>query len=122
MEARTFAKESGEGQTSAGGISPFRDRYVMTQVVPSTDRYLTDFRALDERVEQPDWLRALRRQAFERFQETGFPTARRLAREVLSLPVHPLLSDDDLKQIVEGVNAWTESRRPEQLKEAPAKP
>ena len=40
-----------------------------------------------------------------------FPVASRLAREVLSLPVHPGLSDSDLEQIVAAVNEWAESRR-----------
>jgi perosamine synthetase len=44
------------------------------------------------------------------FVEDGYPVAQRLAREVLSLPVHPGLSQTDLDQIVEAVNAWTESR------------
>jgi len=35
-----------------------------------------------------------------------FPVATRLAAEVLSLPVHPGLSQADLDRIVEGVNAW----------------
>jgi dTDP-4-amino-4,6-dideoxygalactose transaminase len=38
------------------------------------------------------------------------PVARRLTREVLSLPVHPGLSQSDLEQIVATVNAWAESR------------
>jgi dTDP-4-amino-4,6-dideoxygalactose transaminase len=37
----------------------------------------------------------------------GVPVARRLAREVLSLPVHPGLSRDDLEAIVAAVNEWT---------------
>ena len=49
----------------------------MTQAVATHDRYLTDFRALGESVEQPEWLQDLRRKAFEHFQETGFPSARR---------------------------------------------
>ncbi len=40
----------------------------------------------------------------------AFPVATRLSREVLSLPVHPGLSDGDLERIVEGVNAWTRAR------------
>jgi perosamine synthetase len=35
-----------------------------------------------------------------------FPTAETLAREVLSLPVHPALSDDDLRRIIEAVTAF----------------
>ncbi len=39
------------------------------------------------------------------YDEAAFPVARRLADEVLSLPVHPGLSDSDLEQIVAAVNA-----------------
>ena len=38
------------------------------------------------------------------------PVAERLSREVLSLPVHPALSRDDLKTIVRAVNEATEQR------------
>jgi perosamine synthetase len=41
-----------------------------------------------------------------------FPVAARLAREVLSLPVHSGLSERDLEAIVEGVNSWTRVRGP----------
>jgi dTDP-4-amino-4,6-dideoxygalactose transaminase len=44
------------------------------------------------------------------FDENDYPMAQRLAAEVLSLPVHPGLSQSELDQIVEAVNAWTESR------------
>ncbi len=37
----------------------------------------------------------------------AWPVATRLAREVISLPVHPALSDSDLEQIVAAVNEWT---------------
>jgi dTDP-4-amino-4,6-dideoxygalactose transaminase len=37
-----------------------------------------------------------------------YPMARRLASEVLSLPVHPGLSQADLETIVSAVNAWAE--------------
>lgn len=48
----------------------------MTQAVVAPDRYLTDFRkGLSS--EGPGWLRELRREAFSRFSELGFPTARR---------------------------------------------
>ena len=46
------------------------------------------------------------------FSSTGLPVARRLAAEVLSLPVHPALSDADLEYIVEAVNAWAASQDP----------
>jgi perosamine synthetase len=41
------------------------------------------------------------------YDESAFPVARRLADEVLSLPVHPGLSDADLEQIIEAVSDWT---------------
>jgi dTDP-4-amino-4,6-dideoxygalactose transaminase len=36
-----------------------------------------------------------------------YPVAARLARTILSLPVHPGLSQGDLDQVVSAVNAWT---------------
>ena len=41
------------------------------------------------------------------YDESAFPIAPRLANEVLSLPVHPGLSDDDIDQIIEAINEWT---------------
>jgi dTDP-4-amino-4,6-dideoxygalactose transaminase len=41
------------------------------------------------------------------YDDAAFPVARRVAADVLSLPVHPGLSDDDLERIVAAVNAWT---------------
>ena len=35
-----------------------------------------------------------------------FPVATRIAGEVLSLPVHPGLSHDDLDRVIEAVNTW----------------
>jgi dTDP-4-amino-4,6-dideoxygalactose transaminase len=40
------------------------------------------------------------------YDESQYPVAKRLASEVLSLPVHPGLSQSDLETIVEAVNAW----------------
>jgi len=40
----------------------------------------------------------------------SFPVAERLAGEVLSLPVHPALAEQDLGRIVAAVNAWADSR------------
>jgi perosamine synthetase len=42
------------------------------------------------------------------YDEAAFPVARRLAREVLSLPVHSGLGSEDLQRIVEAVNAWAQ--------------
>jgi dTDP-4-amino-4,6-dideoxygalactose transaminase len=41
------------------------------------------------------------------YDEAAFPVARRLADEVLSLPVHPGVSETDLEQIIFAVNEWT---------------
>jgi perosamine synthetase len=41
------------------------------------------------------------------YDDAAFPIARRLSQQVLSLPVHPGLSDADLEKIVAAVNAWT---------------
>jgi dTDP-4-amino-4,6-dideoxygalactose transaminase len=46
------------------------------------------------------------------YNDDALPVARRLAQEVLSLPVHPGLSESDLDQIVTAVNTWAESRQP----------
>jgi len=42
------------------------------------------------------------------YDEASLPVAKRLASEVLSLPVHPGLSQADLETIVSAVNAWAE--------------
>ena len=52
------------------------------------------------------------------YDEDGLPVARRLGREVLSLPVHPLLAESDLAQVVEAVNEWTEARERGSLERA----
>ena len=46
------------------------------------------------------------------YDDAAYPVARRLAAEVLSLPVHPALSEADLRTIVEAVNEWTASLAP----------
>ena len=40
----------------------------------------------------------------EQYKGRSFPNAERAAREVLSLPVHPALSQSDLETIVAAVN------------------
>ena len=42
--------------------------------------------------------------------EVELPVARRLSREVLSLPVHPGLNESDLRAIVAAVNEWSAAR------------
>ncbi len=44
------------------------------------------------------------------YGDEELPKARRLTHEVLSLPVHPGLSESDREHIVATVNAWAESR------------
>lgn len=39
--------------------------------------------------------------------DLNLPATEQAASEVVSLPVHPALSDDDVDAIVEGVNAWS---------------
>ncbi len=46
------------------------------------------------------------------YGEQLFPVAERLAGEVLSLPVHPALSREDLDRIVAAVNAWGSTSPP----------
>jgi dTDP-4-amino-4,6-dideoxygalactose transaminase len=47
------------------------------------------------------------------YDDSAFPTARRLTNEVLSLPVHPGLGATDLEAIVEAVNEWTQAHAAE---------
>ena len=51
----------------------------MTQAATRLDNYRAGFEALEQRAVsgQPEWLRLLRAQAWNRFSELGFPTARR---------------------------------------------
>ena len=50
----------------------------MTQVLPKDERYNTDFASLvAQRKQEPDWLRELRQNGLDAFNELGFPTARR---------------------------------------------
>jgi dTDP-4-amino-4,6-dideoxygalactose transaminase len=46
------------------------------------------------------------------YDDADLPVARRLAAEVLSLPVHPALSAKDLETIVDVINEWTASPTP----------
>jgi len=50
----------------------------MTQLLTKERRYQADFAALEERTRSdPAWLHDLRRKAYDRFADLGFPTARR---------------------------------------------
>jgi dTDP-4-amino-4,6-dideoxygalactose transaminase len=44
------------------------------------------------------------------YDDSTFPVARALSQQLLSLPVHPGLSENDLERIVTAVNSWTHSR------------
>ena len=46
------------------------------------------------------------------YYAAAYPVAARMADEVLSLPVHHLLTQSDLEEIVSAVNAWAESISP----------
>ena len=46
----------------------------MTQTITATDRYIEQFDSLrEQRVDEPPWLRDLRREAFDYFQQMGWP-------------------------------------------------
>lgn len=51
----------------------------MVTTAATIEAYQADFESLDRELEQsqPRWLRSLRRRAFERFRDLGFPTARK---------------------------------------------
>jgi len=90
----------------------------MTQAVTSHDRYLADFKNLPP--EGPPWLRRLRAGAIARFQELGFPTARRsnepwkytnvgpIAEREFAYPFGDaaLVSVDDLRAIAACDDSW----------------
>jgi perosamine synthetase len=44
------------------------------------------------------------------YDDAAFPMARALSQQLLSLPVHPGLSENDLERIVKSVNSWAKSR------------
>lgn len=51
----------------------------MTQTLTRYQQYETDYKSFDDSIGsgQPEWLRSMRLSAWSRFQELGFPTARR---------------------------------------------
>lgn len=51
-----------------------------------------------------------RQPIFEKICSENFPVAEKLAQQVLSLPVHPLLEKDDLKKIVETFESISKNR------------
>jgi perosamine synthetase len=44
------------------------------------------------------------------YDDSAFPMARALSQQLLSLPIHPGLSESDLERIVKAVNSWAENR------------
>ena len=44
------------------------------------------------------------------YRRGDFPNAERAAREVLSLPLHPFLSDGDVDRVVAGIAGFFERR------------
>jgi perosamine synthetase len=67
-------------------------------------------RAIETAVYYPRTLPAQKLYRQLGYNENAVPVASRLAREVLSLPVHPGLNRGDLHTIVEAVNTWTAAR------------
>jgi dTDP-4-amino-4,6-dideoxygalactose transaminase len=65
-------------------------------------------RGVDSAVHYPHTLPAQQLYRDLGYDEAQYPTARKLASEVLSLPVHPGLTQTDLEAIVAGVNGWAE--------------
>ena len=41
-------------------------------------------------------------------KEGDFPVAEKMAREVLSIPIHPFLTNDEIKYIINTINRWKE--------------
>ncbi len=93
----------------------------MTQTLTRYDQYAADFHALNEG-DQPEWLRRLRSDAWERFCAVGFPTARRgnepykytnvapIARANFSLPMNAKVgvAPEDMVQLAPWNTAWTQ--------------
>ncbi len=66
----------------------------MTQAVATYEQYEADFRQLQEsRSSDPDWLKELRNAAFARFQEIGFPVARKGNEQWKYTDVRPLAKE-----------------------------
>ena len=66
----------------------------MTQAVATYEQYEADFRKLQEgRSSDADWLKELRNAAFARFQEIGFPVARKGNEQWKYTDVRPIAAD-----------------------------
>jgi len=44
--------------------------------------------------------------AYEEWKEMSFPISEKIHQEVLSLPISPVMTDDEVKKVVEAVNEW----------------
>ena len=64
----------------------------MTQLLKKYERYLADFRAFEASrpANEPRWLQEIRQRALSRFEEVGFPTARRANEEWKYTNVNPI--------------------------------
>jgi dTDP-4-amino-4,6-dideoxygalactose transaminase len=51
-----------------------------------------------------------RQRAFAAYASGDTPVADRAAREILSLPLHPRLSDDDVRRVASAVAAFEKGR------------
>src|SRR6266542_1940680 len=92
----------------------------MTQAPAIYDRYITDFDSRrEERAREPQWMRDLRREAFDNFQKMGWPIdekrneawkytdAKPIARTEFRYPLAPGPTDVDIASLLpfdEGVS------------------
>ena len=93
----------------------------MTQALAEKDRYLSDVQAFQQRHEpgSPKWINDIRHQAWSRFAELGFPTARRgnekwkytsvvpIANELFRYPTDPVADEPELDQVKQ-IAPWDE--------------
>ena len=85
----------------------------MTQAPTKYDSYLADYRASKQATNGPAWLRDVRREAIARFEELGFPTARRGNERWKYTNVAPIARSEfayDVKRHLNGLTAQTVAR------------
>lgn len=51
-----------------------------------------------------------RQEAYEEWRDRSYPVSEKIHGEVVSLPVSPVMADDDVARVVEVVNAWNGER------------
>jgi dTDP-4-amino-4,6-dideoxygalactose transaminase len=51
-----------------------------------------------------------RQGAYGEWRDRSYPVSEKIHREVVSLPVSPVMADDDVEQVVKVVNAWNGER------------